>query len=262
MIEAPLSHASTVVACCAALIATGDHHALAAAAPPRAGASVAIVGGNAAQQRLARLTALRVGGLTLDRIVFRTPSELDVVSAKPSSKPLSLRSNWEQRLYVGTYFALMARYTQAAVTRAKAADSVILADRAPAYDLWGALPRGTAVADETRRLVEGAQTRGARVLELRTASTPARAIAITLSVADPAAFLKHRAASFLQLLYEPRIRLLGFYVGLQDARGRLVWATSRLPNEGAVFAIPRLDACSPVSHSEPAGSKQAPCPAR
>jgi hypothetical protein len=243
----------TVLACCAALIA---------APAPRAGASAAIVGGTTAQRQLARLTALRVGGLTLDRIVFHTPSELDVVSAKPSSVALTVRSGWEQRLYVGTYFALMARYPQAAVTRARTADSEIPADRVPAYDLWGALPRATAVADETRRLVEGAQARGARVLELRTAAIPARAIAITLKVTDPAAFLKHRAASFLQLLYKPRIRLLGFYVGLQDASGRLVWAMSRLPNEGSVFAIPRLDACSPVLHSEPVFSKQAPCPAR
>jgi hypothetical protein len=242
-----------VLACCAALVA---------APSPRAGAAVAIVGGTTAQRQLARLTALRVGGLTLDRIVFRTPSELDVVSAKPSSKALTVRSDWEQRLYVGTYLALMARYPQAVVTRAKTASSEIPANRVPAYDLWGALPRATAVADETRLLVEGAQTRGARVLELRIAATPARAIAITLRVTDPAAFLKHRAASFLQLLYKPRIRLLGFYVGLQDASGRLVWATSRLPNEGAVFAIPRLDACSPVGHWEPIGSKQAPCPAR
>jgi hypothetical protein len=260
------------VVCCAVLAAVVEENAYATAPPKRAGASVVIVGGNLAQRRLARLTALRVGGVTIRRVVFRMPSvalrhehvhgvELDVGSVQPSSRPLTLRSEWEQRLYIGTYFALMARYPHAAVAAAAAADSEMPAGRAPAYDLWSSLPRGIAVAEETRRLVEAAETRRARVLELRTASTPARAIAITLSVDDPAAFLKRRAASFLQLLYRPRIRLLGFYVGVQDASGRLVWATSRLPNEGAVYAIPSLDACSPVSHGEPAGAKQLPCPA-
>ena len=86
-------------------------------------------------------------------------------------------------------------------------------------------------------------------------------MAITLRVGDPAAFLKHRTRPLLDLLNEPRIPLLGFYLGIEDASGQLVWATSRLPNTGGVFTIPRLDACSPVTHSEPIGHASPPCPA-
>lgn len=84
---------------------------------------------------------------------------------------------------------------------------------------------------------------------------------MTVRVRDPAAFLKHRAATLLRLLVRPRIPLLGFYLGVEDGSGRVVWATSRLLNEGGVYAIPSLDACSPVSHGEPAGAPQKPCPA-
>jgi hypothetical protein len=122
--------------------------------------------------------------------------------------------------------------------------------------------RASALAREKRILVAAAAGRRASVEELRALTTPGLAFAMTLQVDDPAAFLKHRVRSFLDLLYPPRVPLLGFYVGLEDARGRLVWATSRLPNEGAVFAIPRLDSCSPVVHSQPALRKPPPCPVR
>jgi len=41
-----------------------------------------------------------------------------------------------------------------------------------------------------------------------------------------------------------RIPLIGYYLGVKDSGGRLIWATFRLPNEGGVFVIPRLDACT------------------
>jgi hypothetical protein len=244
-----------------------------AAASPRAGSAVAIVGGTAAQRRLARLVALRVGGVTLRRVVFfRSPSpvfrpwhvhgsELEVLSSPELAHGLLLRSEWEQELFIGTYLALAERDPKAAVAAVATADSAAPADRAAVYDGSGKPPTAAAVARQIGLLLNAAGQRGAQVVEARTISLPTRAIAITLKVSDPAAFLKHRAASFLALLYRPRIPLLGYYVGVEDGSGRVVWATSRLPNEGAVYAIPRLDACSPVSHSEPVGATQPPCPA-
>src|SRR3954452_15318821 len=92
---------------------------VAAATPgmPPAGSKVAIVGGTAAQRQLARLTALRVGGVTLSRVVFRSPTRILrtmhvhgavlVISARGED---TLRSEWEQELYVGAYLGLMARW--------------------------------------------------------------------------------------------------------------------------------------------------------
>ena len=261
-----------LVAACAMACVVVSAPIGAAAGSPR-GSSVAIAGGTAAQRRLARLVTLRVGGVTLRRVVFfRSPSrvfrpwhvhgsELEVLSSPGLAHGLLLRSEWEQELYVGTYLALAERDPNAAVAAVATAESAAPADRAAVYDGSGKPPTAAAVARQIGLLLNAAEKRGAQVVEARTISLPARAIAITLKVSDPAAFLKHRAAPFLALLYRPRIPLLGFYVGVEDASGRVVWATSRLPNEGSVYAIPRLDACSPVSHSEPVGAPQQPCPA-
>jgi hypothetical protein len=104
--------------------------------------------------------------------------------------------------------------------------------------------------------------RRARIIELRIAATPTRAIALTLRTADPAAFLKHWTLALIRLLGRPRVPLLGYYIGVQDASGRLVWETSQLPEWGGIFVIPSLDACSPVKHSEPGLQQLPPCPAR
>jgi len=232
------------------------------AAAARGADPVAIVGGSPVQRELARTIALRVGGVTIGRVVFRRGGAELVVVSKPVPNSLTLRADWEAQLYAGTYLALAQRCPRAKVGAVVAAHSEGPADRWPAYDLWSKLPRARAVAALAARLDQAATTRGAQVVGLKIATAPARAIAVTLRVHDPAAFLKHRGASFLELLSTPHIRLLGYYVGLEDAGGHLVWATSRLPNEGSVFATRRLDACSPVWHSEPVGAKQLPCPAR
>lgn len=59
-----------------ALLALGAAWLPAAAAPAPAGAKVVIVGGTPAQRHLARLTALRVGGVAISRITFRSPTRI------------------------------------------------------------------------------------------------------------------------------------------------------------------------------------------
>jgi hypothetical protein len=229
---------------------------------------VAIVGGTSAQRELARLTALRVGGVTIRRVTFRAPSRVlrhehlhgaELVVSSAGKK--TLRADWEQELFVGTYLGLMARWPKAAVVAAATDYTEGPAARFQALDVFGSNPRTSSVQREVTAFVNRATASRAKVVEFRTIATPARAMAITLRVGDPAAFLKHRTRPLLDLLNEPRVPLLGFYLGIEGASGRLVWATSRLPNTGGVFTIPRLDACSPVTHSELVGHAPPPCPA-
>ncbi len=252
----------------AAVVSLAAAAVVSAGGPRPAGLSLTIAGGNSAQRQLARLTALRVGGVTIRRVVFRAPSsvprhehlhgaELVVSSAGKET----LRADWEQELFVGTYLGLMARWPRAAVVAAATNHTVGPASRLEALDVFGSNPRASSVQREVTAFVNRATASGANVIEFRTIATPARAMAITLRVGDPAAFLKHRTLPLLDLLNEPRVPLLGFYLGIEDASGQLVWATSRLPNTGGVFTIPRLDACSPVTHSEAVGYKPPPCPA-
>lgn len=223
---------------------------------PRAGDRVRIVGGSAAERRLARLVALRVGGVTLRTVRFQTPERalphMHVRGAEmvvSSSEPKTVRGEWELHLYAGVFTALNARY-RVPLGAINAGERVGPVRLWPTFDLYSRVAKSIQVALLRQRLVVMASRLGARVAEFRVASTPARAIALTLQVSDPAAFLKHRAIRFLNILYRTDVPLLGFYVGLKDATGQLVWATSRLANEGAVYAIPQLDACSPVKHSE------------
>jgi hypothetical protein len=255
--------------CAAAIVSLVAAVAVNARSPAPAGASVTISGGSSAQRQLARLTALRVGGVTIRRVVFRAPSRVlrhehvrGVELVVSSAGKETLRADWEQELYVGTYLGLMARWPKAAVAAAATDHTEGPTDRLRALDAFGSNPRTSTVQREVSAFVNRATAAGAKVVEFRTSATPARAMAITLRVPDPAAFLKHRTLPLLNLLYEPLVPLLGFYLGIQDASGRLVWATSRLPNTGGVFAIPSLDACSPVTHSEPLGHQPLPCPAR
>lgn len=241
----------------------------AAAVPVPAGAKVVVVGGTPAQRELARLTALRVGGVTISRVTFRSPTrslrnmgvrgvEL-VVSSRTKD---TVRADWEQQLYIGAYLGLMTRWPKAAVAAAATTQTEGPVARLRPYEVFGYNPSSKRVGLFDRRLLGAATRAKARVVELRVAALPARAIALTVRVSDPAAFLKHRAQSLLTLLTRPSIPLLGYYLAAEDASGQVVWATSRLPGTGSVFAIPSLDACSPVHHSEPALSQPPPCPAK
>jgi hypothetical protein len=229
---------------------------------------VVIVGGSQAQRQLARLTALRVSGLTIRRVVFRRPDKalhvggVELVVSSGGAKPL--RAIWEQRLYVGTYLGLMERWRGSTVAAA-ATDQTggQPVSRLRPYDVFGSNPTATEVFErEVLPLSRTAERLGAQIVERGVGATPTRFIMMTLRVADPAAFLKHSTVPLLHVLDKPGIPLLGYYLAIENSNGRLVWATSRLPEGGGVFVIPSLDACSPVKHSEPGLQEPPPCPAR
>jgi hypothetical protein len=241
----------------------------AVAASRAAPAPLRIVGGSLAQRQLARLTARRVGAVTIRRVAFREPSRVLrhehvrgielVVSSAPKQ---TLRAIWEEELFAGTYLGLMERRPKAAVAAVATAETEAPVARLRAFDVFGSNPRASAVHREVVAFVSRATAAGAKIVELRTLATPARALAITLRVRYPAAFLEHRTTRLLDLLDHPSVSLLGYYLGVENVSGRVVWAVSRLPNTGGVFAIPRLDACSPVVHSEAVGYQPPACPAR
>lgn len=253
-----------------AVLASGVLASNAGAAPHQAGASIAIVGGNRAQRELARITAKRVGGSTIARVVFRAPigalrhehvhgTEMVVTSHGKQT----LRSIWEQQLYVGTYLGLMQRWQGAGIAGAATSQTEGTVSQLRPYDLFSSNPRAIKVASLTRRLVDTSVLERAHIVELRTIATPARLIALTVRVSDPAAFLKHRAKHLLNLLWHPSIALLGYYVGVEDSTGALVFATSHLPNTGGLFVAPPLDNCSPIGHGDAITLTQPPpCPVR
>lgn len=253
-----------LIAAAAALLAASS--GVASVRP--AGEHVIIVGGTGGQRELARIAALRVGGTTLSRVVFRKPSrvlrnehvkgaELVVVAHGKGT----LRSEWEQGLYIGSYLGLMTRWRGGTVAAAAGGYTEGPVSWLRPFEVFASNPRAIKVDQGQRRLVESASIAKATVVELRTAVLPARAIALTVRVNDPAAFLKHRAIRLLDLLGHPTIPLLGYYFAAEDSDGGLVWATSRLPGTGGVYTTPSLGGCNPVHHSYPAPYQRPPCPA-
>jgi hypothetical protein len=185
-----------------------------------------------------------------------------------SSAPRTVRTHWEGLLFTGTYLALSERYRAGAVGSISAGTMVGgRVDRWPRFDVYGPTATARRAAELRRRLLGAARGARARVIEVRIIVLPARAIALTLRVADPAAFLKHRARTVLNHLIKLRAPLAGHYVGLEDSHGRLVWAWSGIHlsengvYSGGLFVIPRLDRCSPIAHSELVGFEPPPCPA-
>lgn len=268
-----LTLTATCLACAASISTAAAATGASSSAPPAA--SVVIVGGTRAQRHLARLTAIRVAGVTLSRVVFQSPSRAlrnmhvrGIELVVTSSGKESSRSDWEQQLYVGTYLGLMARWPQATVAAVGTAHTEgavgPLADPRPflrPYEVFGSNPSTRKVARFRERLVNAVALARASIVELRTIATPARAIALTVRVSDPAAFLKHRAKALLDLLNFPSIPLLGYYLAAEDSSGHLFWATSQLPGTGSVYTVPSLEACGPVAHGDAFGFNPPPCPA-
>lgn len=230
---------------------------------------IAIVGGAAAQRALAILTAARVGGVMLSRVSFRSPTtglrhqgvrgtEM-VVSSRVRG---TVRTEWEQQLFVGTYLAYVARRPKARIAAVSAFQSEGPIGRFTTLDVYGSNPKAIVISRFTRRLLDAAARAHAQVVEERVAALPARAIALTIRVSDPAAFLKHRATSLLRILEPLSAPILGYYFGVEDASGTLVFATSHLANSGALYVLRSLDSCSPVGHSEPEPFLPPPCPAQ
>ena len=119
---------------------------------------------------------------------------------------------------------------------------------------------GAALASKLGLPGAAASADQAQVVSLSMIDTPERAVAITLRVTDPASFLEHQAPAFLQLLDDPRITLVGHYVGLLNRSGQLVWDAFRLPDEGGDFVIRSLAGCNPISNEWGGPTRACPAP--
>jgi hypothetical protein len=112
-----------------------------------------------------------------------------------------------------------------------------------------------------RKVTDAASASGARALEVAVLAVGGRDVAaVTLQSSDPAAYMKHRLRSFLQRIgyFEPDAIA---FVEVVDERGRFAWSAGRYPGGGMVHPRPDLDQCSPIGHSQLAGTKPPPCPA-
>lgn len=120
--------------------------------------------------------------------------------------------------------------------------------------VWaGEVGRSTAVSDPAlvRKVEQAANATGARVLDVTVLAVRGdqHAPVVTLQSGDPASYMKHRLAGFLDRI--------GFFkrnfafVELLDGEGGFAWSAGRFGNGGMVHPRVDLDQCSPIVHSQP-----------
>jgi hypothetical protein len=134
----------------------------------------------------------------------------------------------------GTFAALEARY-RVPFGGINAGERVAPLRLWPAFDLYRRVGKLIRIALLRQRFVQMASRLGARTTEIRVAATPARAIAVTLQVSDPAPssstalFVSSTSSS------SPRCRFSAstsaFVISPDNLFGR---RSRRLPNEGCV----------------------------
>ena len=87
--------------------------------------------------------------------------------------------------------------------------------------------------------------------------------AVVVASLTPRSWLLHRSRQLLEDIQGIVGRYGQYYIGLVDRDGRFVWETSRAISVdgpvGGVYAPPEIDACQPVTHSQPALSPPPRC---
>jgi len=104
---------------------------------------------------------------------------------------------------------------------------------------------------------------GAEVLEASAGRPYGLAPRVTLSVRDPARFLKNRLWHLLTVFDYGRNHYEGYYLGIVDARGRaaLEAGNSTRVQGGSYWVRRDVDSCSPIQHSQPTTAPSPPpCP--
>lgn len=117
-------------------------------------------------------------------------------------------------------------------------------------------------------VMSGAKASGAEIVSLRIVKPRYLAAAVTLRVADPARFLKHRLLTFLEAVPDPsNSQYDGLYVLVTDRSGSFVWLTAMTVGEttsgGEHGARPDLIGCDPIPRiGGPIGADHdvPPCP--
>ncbi len=123
-------------------------------------------------------------------------------------------------------------------------------------------PARTVTSDVARRTFENAAAQVDVNLDKLIIQRPnGVAVAATMTVGDPPAFLAHQMPTFLAALGDLWRDYDGVYIGLTDTSGRTVWeaATSGRTSMGLVASDQTVASCSPLGEWKAIAP---PCPAR
>ncbi|MGC9974394.1 MAG: hypothetical protein ABSC36_03245 [Gaiellaceae bacterium] len=112
-----------------------------------------------------------------------------------------------------------------------------------------------------RKLVAAAERDGAAVTSLVLYRSSGSALILTIETPEPAAYLKHDLIRVLRVAEPSASPLAGSYLRVLDEEGKQALVTGGVAGvEGFVGVAPKLEGCSPIDHSYPAGYKLSACP--
>jgi hypothetical protein len=229
-------------------------------------ATLAINGGSALERKIMRQVIERLAPRTIGSVTIREslhPAAIDLSMTHLPWRTSRVRPLWEDWIVAAAFARRLVH--------GKPRPTVTLAESDFADRIWPrpeqnpdpkplSPARAASVADDFRRT--SLQT-GARVLEARVGRPYGLAPSVTLSVRDPARFLRYKLGALLDSLNRGRNRYEGSYLGIVDSNGRVVLETggSTRVQAGSYWVRRDLDNCSPIVHlGSPSRAQPPRCP--
>ena len=177
-----------------------------------------------------------------------------------------LRATWKAYLLAGAFYDRLLELGGPRLIAIEIAGQggSRLAGLKPADDQPSGVPAEPRDPAELATAVRDAAVEARASVESFETLTPVgTALAVTLRVDDPAAFLKHRELPLLEALADRWSELDGLYLELLDRDGRRssVGANASRARTGLGWLRPDLAGCDPMPGSRPPGYEPPPCPA-
>jgi hypothetical protein len=228
-----------------------------------AASPVPVSGGSPAQQRVARVLLAQLHSPRITGVAFvphaHPPGITNGQRMDVSGADRTVRTYWDENLFV-------AAFVRESNSRGIPEPKLAVMNGDSFVAIHGPGPPGPRAS---ARVVAG------YVAGLRSAAASAKAqvvsvevlrpghpigVALTLKVADPAAFLKQRVSRLLPKIEQPPTGIFARYIGLQDPSGTLVWEVGLFPGSSRSSIAPSLQGCDPTPHTMPVGRTTPSCP--
>lgn len=261
-----------VVALAAAGCGGNDEQQVEGRVPPKVVGSTAVKGGSQRERALLRRVLRGMQKTTLARVAIGAPSarrgdEGDAavpIAFTPAPGGATVRRQWDEWIVAGAFSRrLDAAGLPAEVSATDPKGSFIARPKLPQRPD----PRPLARREEAavlKGIRRAAKRSGGDVGRLEVHRPYGMAVALSLAVEDPAAFLNKELRPLMGRLNASRQRLEGLYLAVLDERRLLAleWGTWTRNPAGMYWVRQDLANCSPIRQSGPPGADPPPpCPA-
>jgi hypothetical protein len=238
--------------------------------------AVRISGGSPPQQRVVRVVLAKLRSPRITAVTFTPHAHLPRITNGQkmdiAGVDRAVRTYWDENLFVAAYLReSVTRHTQEPSLIVMNGDSFIPV-HGPRHP--GRIPppgpraSAKAIARYVSSLRAAATTAKAQIVGVDVMRPGPIGVALTLKVADPASFLRHRVAAVLAAFNAQPTGILARYLGVQGRNGKLVFEVGYFPGSSRSYIARALQGCNPVPGPMPiplpraTGKISPPCPAK